>query len=523
MSGSGSAQGLGAKQAHEPWYRHRPPPWPAPDNPYAPEGYGPPPPRPRRRRWPVAAVALALLLLAGAGVYAIGERSGSDRAGSDSAASKSPAPTTTAPPTPSARPTPTPSRIPTTQDIAQRRKSGEASAWIVDDRTDLPRRQVPTQDLWIVGDTVVQAIYKKVVAHRLSDGAELWSVALPTPVCETPVNPTPDGKVVIVLQNFEAWSGVRCNQLRMLDLRTGKAGWHKQLTETGSGDDDTIIVDSAISGGTVAIVQSMKAAAYRVADGKKLYDIPMENPGKCYPGRVAGGSRLLVVADCAITALEKAYDQIREIDPATGKVRWRYRTEPGRRIGQVLSVAPAVITTAHRETHAEDWRVVALGPDGRARRTIDPRPQGFKHCGDSMDTSANAQACREAVVGAGLVLLGGDDRVGAYDLTTGKLVWGVKAGGTAYGYFPLRVGPGRTGLVYRLGTYSEAGRVFSVGPGSMDSVKDVLRLPVSTARAEFGMGVVGENAYVGNRLVIAPANLSGDDTQHEPRMLSFAP
>ncbi|WP_435971475.1 outer membrane protein assembly factor BamB family protein [Streptomyces sp. Qhu_M48] len=513
-------------QSHEPWYRHRPQPWPAPDNPYAPEGYGPPPPRPRRRWWPVAAAALALLLLGGVGVYLLDARSGPERGGSygagqDRAGSESGAPPTTAPPKASARPTPTPSRVPTTEEIAQERKAGEASAWIVDDRTDLPRRNIPTENLWIVGDTVVQAVYKRVVAHRLGDGAEVWSVTLPTPVCETPVNPTPDGKVVIVLQNVEAWTGARCNQLRMIDLRTGKEGWHKRLTETGAADG-TIIVDSAISGGTVAIVQSMKAAAYRVADGRRLYDIPLENPGKCYPGRVAGGSRLLVLASCAI-ATEKAYDQIREIDPATGKVRWRHRTEPGRRIGQVLSVAPAVITTVHRETHADDWRVLALGPDGRVRGTIDPRPKGFKHCGDTVDTSADAQACREAVVGGGLVLLGGTDRVGAYDLGTGKLVWGVKAGGTSYGYFPLRVGPGKTGLVYQPGTRSEPGRVLRIGPGGADTVKDVLRLPASTARVEFGMGVVGENAYVGDRLVLAPGGLNGDDTQHEPRMLSFAP
>ncbi|MFF3836901.1 PQQ-binding-like beta-propeller repeat protein [Streptomyces sp. NPDC001930] len=510
-------------QSNEPWYRHGPPSWPVPDNPYAPEGYGPPPPRPPRRRWPLVAGVLALLLLVGTGAYLLGERSGAVRARSDGDAPRTTAPPkTTSPPKKTAKPTPSPIRIPTTAEIARQRRAGEAGAWIVDDRTDLPHRNIPTEDLWIVGDTAVQAVYKRVVAHRLSDGAQLWTVDLPTPVCETPVNATPDGKVVIVLQNVEAWTGARCNQLRMIDLRTGRAGWHKQLTETGAGDG-TIIVDSAISGGTVAIVQSMKAAAYRVADGRKLYDIPMENPGKCYPGRVAGGSRLLVLADCAITSMEKAYDQLREIDPATGKVRWRHRTEPGRRIGQVLSVSPAVITTAHRETHAEDWRVVALGPDGKVRRTIDPRPKGFKHCGDTIDTSDNAQACREAVVGGGLVLLGGTDRVGAYDLGTGKLVWGVKAEETSYGYYPLRVGPGRTGTVYQPGTFTSPGRVFRVGPGGVDTIKDVLRLPAATARVEFGMGVVGENAYVGDRLVITPAGLSGDDARHEPRMLSFAP
>ncbi|WP_405861364.1 PQQ-like beta-propeller repeat protein [Streptomyces sp. NBC_00090] len=390
----------------------------------------------------MTAVALALLLLAGAGVYTLGERPGPDRAGSNSAGqggagSENGAPSTTAPPTASARPTPSPTRIPTAAEIAQRRMAGEASAWIVDDRTDLPRRNIPTEDLWIVGDTAVQAIYTRVVAHRLSDGVQLWSVDLPKPVCETPVNATPDGKVVIVLQNVEAWSGVRCNQLRMIDLRTGKAGWHKQLTETGAGDDT-------------------------------------------------------IIAHCAISALEKAYDQVREIDPATGKVRWRYRTEPGRRVGQVLSVSPAVITTAHRETHAGDGWVVVLGPDCKARTTIDPRPKGFKHCGDSMDTSANAQACREAVVGGGLVLLGGTDRVGAYDLGTGKLVWGVKAGGgTSYGYFPLRVGPGRTGLVHRLGTYSEAGRVFRVGPGAWTRSRTCCGSPSPPRGSSSGWGSSG--------------------------------
>ncbi|MEU4062308.1 PQQ-binding-like beta-propeller repeat protein [Streptomyces wedmorensis] len=508
-------------QSHEPWYRHWPPSWPVPDNPYAPEGYGPPPPGRRRRRWPVLAAGLVFLLLVGVGGYVLTQHGGAGRTPPVAQGTTGP-PKTTGTPPPTTKPTAAPPRIPTTAEIARQRRSGEASAWIVDDRTDLPRRSIPLQDLWIVGDTAVQAVYKRVVAHRLGDGAELWSVALPTPVCETPVHPTPDGKVVVVLQNVEAWTGARCNQLWMIDLRTGKAGWHQQLTETGSGDD-TIMVDSAVSGGTFAIVQSMKATAYRVVDGRKLYDIPLEDPGKCYPGRVAGGSRLLVVSDCAITALEKSYSRLREIDPATGKVRWRYRTEPGHVIGQVLSVDPAVITTVRKETSGADWRVVALGPDGRVRGTVDPRAKGFTHCGDSVDTSGDAQACREAVVGAGLVLLGGTDRVGAYDLATGKLVWGVKSEGTSYGYFPLRVGPGRTGLVYQVAALGEPGRVFRVGPGGADTIKDVLKLPAATSRLEFGMGVVGRNAYVGDRLVLAPRGMSGDDARHEPRMLSFAP
>ncbi|NEE44294.1 PQQ-binding-like beta-propeller repeat protein, partial [Streptomyces sp. SID8455] len=123
--------------------------------------------------------------------------------------------------------------------------------------------------------------------------AEVWSVPLPAAVCETPVDPTPDGKVVVVYKNSQAVHGNRCNQLQMIDLRTGQAGWQRELTETGS-LDDTIIVHTAISGDVLAVVQGMTAAAYRVGDGTELYDIPMENPGKCYPDDVAGGPRLLV-------------------------------------------------------------------------------------------------------------------------------------------------------------------------------------------------------------------------------------
>ncbi|MFF2698944.1 PQQ-binding-like beta-propeller repeat protein [Streptomyces cyaneofuscatus] len=228
------------------------------------------------------------------------------------------APASSAPPpgAPAAR-TPQPQRIPTTAEIDAARKPGDATAWIVDDRTDLPKGNHRAHDLWTVDGAVVQALHRKVAAYRLSDGAELWSVPLPTAVCETPANPAPDGKVVIVRQERpDDERGNRCNQLQMIDLKSGKQGWHKQLPETGSGDN-SFIVYSAISGGTFAIARSMKATAYRVADGSELYDIPWENPGKCYPDDVAGGTRLLVSSDCAISMdRSKNYSQAPRDRPA---------------------------------------------------------------------------------------------------------------------------------------------------------------------------------------------------------------
>ncbi|MGW5067186.1 outer membrane protein assembly factor BamB family protein [Streptomyces cyaneofuscatus] len=521
----------------QPWYTPGPPQQPVPGNPYAQDGSGPPPgspppppPSPRRRRFggaPVLAVAVVLLLVAAAGgVYAVTDGTWGRSAGpvaKESPGPASSAPASSAPPPggPAAR-TPQPQKIPTTAEIDAARKPGDATAWIVDDRTDLPRGNHRAHDLWTVDGAVVQALHRKVAAYRLSDGAELWSVPLPTAVCETPANPAPDGKVVIVRQERpDDERGNRCNQLQMIDLKSGKQGWHKQLPETGSGDN-SFIVYSAISGGTFAIARSMKATAYRVADGSELYDIPWENPGKCYPDDVAGGSRLLVSSDCAISMdRSKNYSQLREIDPRTGKVLWRHRTSPGWKFGSLISVDPVVFTTVNAEDTTSDWRVVALGPKGKLRTTIDPREKGFEHCAGS-GSGGEIQPCRGTAAGPDHVVLGGTDRVGVYDLGTGKFVWGIKSDDPLRTLHPLRAEKGRAALVYETASPDGPGRTFVMGPGGAGTEKVLLKHPAAAAAAETRMAG-GRLAYVDGRVVITSSGVSGLDTDRQARMLSFAP
>ncbi|MFE2294933.1 PQQ-binding-like beta-propeller repeat protein [Streptomyces sp. NPDC059452] len=526
--------------------RPRPPhPWelppenrPLPGNPYATESFGPPvePGRPARSgqgksksKVPLIAAAVVLLLLvAGGGVYAVtdGRWGGSAAPGAPAAKEKTPTPaetpsisgTPSAPPSPSVG-TPEPKRIPTSEEINAGRAPGDATAWVVDDPTDLPGRNILLHDLWIVGDTVVQAMHRKVTAYRLSDGAEVWSVPLPAPVCETPVNPTPDGKVVVVYKNSQAHSGNRCNQLQMIDLRTGKAGWQKELTEASRGD--TIIVHTAISGDVLAVVQGMKAAAYGVDDGKKLYDIPMENPGRCYPDDVAGGPRLLLHSTCAISADRgKTYSQLREIVPRTGKVRWRHRTKAGWTVGKVISVAPAVFTTRDVEDRINNWRIAVLGPGGKLRTTIDARPKGFAYCGDSGDSGQGIQNCPGMIVGKNAVHVGGTAQVGAYDLSTGKFVWGVKSEESTL--HPLREENGTFAHVYERSLPGREGGIIRLGPGGVETKKQVLLHPQSARATESGM-FAGRLAYVKDRIVITPSIVDGEDTRREARMISFAP
>lgn len=503
-----------------PWYTPQPQQQPVPHNPYAHQGQGPPGPPgpPRRRRFgrgPLAVIGAVALLAAGGGVYALTGGDGQEPAAPVGAGTPKPS-ATEASRRPPASSSPAPEQIPTSEEINAARKPGDATAWVVDDPTDLPRTSILANDLWIVGDTVVQAVHRKVTARRLSDGSQAWSLKLAGTVCETPVNPTPDGKVVVLHHNR---AKSRCNQLQEIDLRTGKAGWHKELAESGT-MDSTIIVHSAISGGTLAIVQNMRAAAYRVGDGAKLYDIPMEKAGGCYPDDVAGGRRLVVSYGCAIGS-KAPYSRLRGVDPLTGRTLWRYRTQPGWKAGKVLSVEPVVLTTLHAERRTDDWRVVSLGPGGKLRRTIDARPKGFKYCADSGDAGQGIQNCPGAVVGNGLVALGGTDRAGAYDLGTGKLVWGVKSG-NGHTLHPLRMETGKAALVYEAASPRNPGRILRIGPGSADTEKEVLRHPASGTKPEYDM-LAGNLAYTKDRIIITPSMVNGDDAQRHAEMISFAP
>ncbi|MFE4661843.1 PQQ-binding-like beta-propeller repeat protein [Streptomyces hydrogenans] len=487
---------------------------------YTPPSWYPPgrasaPARRSRRDVGLTALAVGLALLvvavAGAGWYGYGP------AGRDPA-------TTAAPPTaatPSSAPRATgPVRVPGAREPAVARRPGEAAAWIAEDSTDLPRRNIPVHGPWIVGDTVVQAVYREVTAHRLSDGAEVWSLTLPTPVCEAPADTTPDGRIVVVLATSGSQRGARCDRFQLVDLRTGKAGWRKELLR-GVEQDPAIIVHTAISGDTLAVARNTRATAYRVTDGGRLFDVPVENPGRCRPDQVAGGSRLLVSANCAIGVDRRAsYGQLRELDPRTGAVRLRHRTPAGRRVERVVSVDPLVYTSLDNDRLTDDWRIVAVGPRGETLRTIDPRPKGFEHCAH-VGVDSGLQPCPGILVGHGLVHVGGGDRVGAYDLGTGKLVWGVQ-GHDGRSLTPVRSDSATGTVVYESALPSAPGRTFLLGRAGAEREKTLLKHPAAAAAAEYTTGA-GRVLSVGGRIVVTPSTVSGDDARRQPRIVSFAP
>ncbi|MFI1398125.1 hypothetical protein [Streptomyces sp. NPDC020681] len=180
----------------------------------------------------------------------------------------------------------------------------------------------------------------------------------------------------------------------------------------------------------------MSADTYQVSDGKPLFELGEEKTGGCTPNDVAGGKKLLVLDWCLneITT----YGQIKEVDPKSGEIKWRYRLTDKKtkktmawKFNKVYSVDPLVVSV-HESKDQFNWSVIALKPNGKLRSTINGGKYKFEPCAGSGDSGRGAQNCDGDLVGKGLFYLttklAGEDLIGrteivAFDLDTGKVKW----------------------------------------------------------------------------------------------------
>lgn len=525
----------------QPWYRAPTAQAPVPGNPYAPEGYSPTGPTRRRRfgKGPLITLVVVLLMLAGGGVYVVAgdaDRSGTARpvaretgsavpSGSP-AAGGSAEPVRTSPMPTSILPVPT--DPPSTAELDAARKPGEAHGWVAGDSADLPSKDVLTGPVWTVGDTIVQVLYRAVVARRVSDGAVAWRVSLPAPVCGAPVGLTPDGKVVVAHRNPAVGEEEKCDQIQMLDLKSGQKGWVKKLTTTSKLDRPKT-AGLSISGTFLLLHQGATASVHQVSDGTELFDVPTDNPWSstlavgergCHPtASAAGSTKMLVISSCP-GADGAQFGQIMEIDPRARKVLWRYRVGDGQLIAKVYSTDPVVFTTTTSVSSSfTNWRILALDRAGKLRSTIDPEKQGIPPCLGLSDLGGTAaQVCRGALATQDTLFLTSETGLSAFGLADGRPRWKTDVG-TDRQLRPLRA-EGGTLLAYLGPSKKEAGRIVRVGPKK--AMTTVLRHPSLARETEYGMQG-GDVALAGRRIIISPYWVNGDDRRHDTRLLSFTP
>ncbi|MFE0652891.1 PQQ-binding-like beta-propeller repeat protein [Streptomyces sp. NPDC059534] len=408
-------------------------------------------------------------------------------------------------------------------DLNADRKPGEAKVgWLLKNDVDLPRNGSDVHGPWIVGDTVVKAMYKGVDGYGLSDGKRKWHVDLPFELCAAPPEPAADGSMVFGYAE-SAKDGAKCTELQKIDLKTGKAGWKKTVPKaTGffAFSDNTL----AISGNTVTAAGSSSAYGFSLADGRQLFKGATTG---CKPVAYAGGSKLIAAMDCPSGSTGKKVQAVGQVDPNTGKPRFTFQLEANWEVDKVYSVDPLVVSATQREQ--KKWSIFALDANGKLRSQIQGGGDKFApSCGGSFVIfGKNLQGCTGVAADANTFYMstetdyGKPNEVVAFDLKTGKPKWRSKAPGEQ-SMTPLRMEGGQV-LLYVDPSYDKGGAVATLAPtGGAPQI--LLQHPASTASIESSFYSAGY-AYGSGTFVVASGRVSASNDKDEMQvktMMAFS-
>ncbi|MGW7464614.1 outer membrane protein assembly factor BamB family protein [Streptomyces xantholiticus] len=401
------------------------------------------------------------------------------------------------------------------EDLNAGRKDGEAKVlFLTKNDIDLPRNGADVFGPWVNGDTVVKAMYREVAGYSVTDGQKKWSVPLPADVCSASVQSSNDGKIVVGVKDGLT-DKAKCNDLQMIDMNTGKAGWKKSIPKPSGIFASLADYTLSISGKTLAVGGGSNSYGYDVVTGKQLFGTPKSG---CEPFAYAGGTKLIAGAACDSDP-EKPKHQVQQIDPATGKPQWTYNTPEGWEIDKVYSVSPLVVSITQREPEKK-WSIIALTDNGKLRSQIaggksdkfQPRCGGaFVIFGQNLEGCTGVAADAKHFYMATETEYGKANELVAFDLDTGKEAWRSPAGGERK-MTPLRMEGGNV-LVYMQPSYNTGGGVATVAPTG-GAPKTLLQHPASTAEIESSF-YSPKMAYADGRFFLASGRVSAPNDKAE--------
>ncbi|MGW8953355.1 outer membrane protein assembly factor BamB family protein [Streptomyces sp. NPDC055709] len=401
-------------------------------------------------------------------------------------------------------------------DLNAGRKDGESKVlWLTKNDIDLPRNGSEVYGPWFAGDVVVKGMYKELSGFSATDGSKKWTLPLPGELCAAPVRGTDDGKLVIGFKDGTS-DKAKCTQMQLVDLKTGKAGWKKEITEKGAFDllsDITL----AISGDTVTAARTGNGEAFRISDGKPLFG---KLPGNCQPQAFAGGPKLIAAETCRTSSYDKRQEQLQELDPTTGKAKWTYKLPANWEVDKVYSVSPLVVSLSQRDQ--KKWSVIALNDNGTLRSQIDGGTDRFQpRCGGGFVVfSQILEGCVGVAADANTFYMATEPKSGgtvrtntvvAFDLNTGKAKWRSDAPAERT-MLPLRT-EGSNVLLYMEPRYDSGGAIATLPPtGGKPTV--ILQNPASTSEIERTFWSP-KLAYQDGRFIIASGRVSASNDAEE--------
>ncbi|WP_406008467.1 PQQ-binding-like beta-propeller repeat protein [Streptomyces sp. NBC_00637] len=405
-----------------------------------------------------------------------------------------------------------------TEDFNADRKAGEAKVLWYKEAPDAPASGADAPGMWITSKTAVKAAYKEVVAYDVADGKPTWdAIVLPQKICAVTPQKTADDKVVVAYMSGTS-DRAKCNQLQQIDLGTGAKGW-KGVVADGALFDSAISIELSLAGNTLMVGRSQSGTAYDVRTGKKLYD-KQKYGDACFPTAFAGGTRLIAVASCDATEANE-HDEIQELDPATGKVKWTQKFDKGWSVAKTYSVDPLVVYSTNEDKNT--WNIATFKPDGSYRSQVG-FDEDFAPACDSGFLQRNLTGCSGTASDANTLYLptesnSGPNEIVAIDLSTGKEKWRVKSPADE-AMLPVKVEGGNL-VAYVEPSYDTAGRVVGIPTaGSAHTPTTLMQLPESTVDIEDSF-YSRDLAWVAGRLYLSSTRLTGNDETKEKLMLAY--
>lgn len=409
-------------------------------------------------------------------------------------------------------------------DLNAGRQPGEAKAlFLLKNDVDLPRNGADVFGPWVVGDTVVKAMYREVAGYSVTDGTKKWSVPLGTKVCSAPVQTSTDGKIVVGVEDGLT-EKAKCLDLQMIDLKTGKAGWKKPIPKASGAFSSLSDFTLSISGNTLAAGGTGNSYGFSMTDGKQLFGKPEED---CKRYAFAGGPKLIAAASCPTSDYDNPKQQVQEVDPVTGRTKWTYNTPVGWEVDKVYSASPLVLSITQREP--KKWSIIALDDNGKLRSQIDGGNDKYApRCGGAFVVfGQNLEGCTGVAADADTFYMATEpatvrspNHVVAFNLDTGKEKWRSPSSGDRE-MTPLRMENGNV-LVYMGASYDKGGEVATIAPTG-GAPKTLLKHPVSTAEIENSF-FSAKMAYADGRFFIASGRVSASNDKEEKEtktMLAF--
>ncbi|MXM66678.1 PQQ-binding-like beta-propeller repeat protein [Streptomyces sp. HUCO-GS316] len=331
---------------------------------------------------------------------------------------------------------------------------------------------------WLTDEVYAKSGVAEIVGFDPDEGAKLWTIKLPGPVCQGSNHMTEDHLTAITYQPAmptKAEPSHGCSQVAAIDLDAGKKLWTKTVDR---GDQPISLDNVTVSANTVAVGSSSGGGAFDITSGKQLW--APKPSDTCYDAGFGGGPKLVAVRKCG------AYDarelHIQTIDPQSGKVISDYKMATGIKYASVVSTDPLVVAADVGESAKDGSGISDFfsidNKTGKLRIRIPaPSDQYAARC----DGITKIEECHQLAVGNDRLYVateehdgGGDysqtNEIVAFDLATGKLTGQRADAGDDYTISPLRM-DGTNLIAYKRPPYDKGGQIVSIDGGSFKMTK----------------------------------------------------